>query len=129
MTSIQAATMWIGLNIILLMFVSSRVGQARAKYKISLGDGGNPDLLRAMRTQANYVEYAWAALLGLFVLASLGENIYVIHALGAVFLLARIAHLLGLGLNVWPAGRHIGAGVTGITLLVTAGFLLYRAFV
>lgn len=128
MTSLQAAALWIGLNIFLLIYVSARVGQARVKYKINLGDGGNPDMLKAIRTQANYVEYAWAALLGLFTLASLGVSAYVIHALGAAFLFARIAHLAGLGMGIWPAGRSVGIALTMLTLLATAGWLIWRAF-
>ena len=86
MTPIQAAALWIGLNALFLMFVSARVGAARMKTKTNLGDGGNDIMIKAIRTQGNYIEYAPAALLGLFLLAQLGLGVVWIHLLGAVFL-------------------------------------------
>lgn len=128
MTSLQAAALWIGLNAIFLIYVSMRVGQARIKNKVNLGDGGNDAMIRAIRTQGNYVEYAPAALLGLFALAQLGASATIIHVLGATFLAARVAHLLGLGLDVWPAGRFVGTLGTMLTLLATGVLLILKAF-
>ena len=51
----------------------------------------------------------------------------VIHILGGVFLFARISHLLGLGLGVWPQGRFVGTALTMLTLLVTGLWLIYLA--
>lgn len=127
MTPTQAAAFWIGVNLVLLVYLAFRVGQARMRYKINLGDGDNPEMTKAIRTHANYTEYAPAALLGLFVLASLDAGTATIHALGGAFLFARIAHLLGLGMGVWPQGRGVGATGSALVLLMTAGFLLYYA--
>lgn len=128
MTSLEAAGLWIGLNALFLIYVSGRVGMTRAKHKINLGDGGNDEMLRAIRTQGNYVEYAPIALIGLLALAVQGQGAPVIHALGAVFLAARIAHLMGLGMGVWPVGRFIGTLGTMLSLLATAVFLILPAF-
>jgi len=127
MTPIQAAALWIGLNALFLMFVSARVGAARMKTKTNLGDGGNDIMIKAIRTQGNYIEYAPAALLGLFLLAQLGLGVVWIHLLGAVFLFARISHLLGLGMDIWPQGRFVGTLLTMLTLLSTALLLLWKA--
>jgi uncharacterized membrane protein YecN with MAPEG domain len=125
MTAMQAAALWTALNILLLIYLSARVGQVRMRNKINLGDAGNPDMLKAIRTQANYIEYAPAALLGLFLLASLGASVVTVHLLGAVFLVARVSHLLGLGMGVWPSGRAVGAVLTMLSLLATASVLLF----
>lgn len=127
MTSIQAASFWIALHALLLIYLSYRVGQARHKFNVNLGDGGNPDMQKAVRTHGNYIEYAPAALVGLFALASLGAGALVIHALGALFFFARIAHLLGLGMDAWSRGRFVGTSLTMLTLLATAAFLLFFA--
>jgi hypothetical protein len=129
MTPMQAAALWIGLNAILLTFLSVRVGQARTRLKINLGDGGNPEMVKAIRTHGNYVEYAPAALIGLVAAASLGAHVGIVHALGAAFLFARLSHLLGLGMGVWPMGRFVGTLVTMLTLLATAGVLIFYALV
>jgi uncharacterized membrane protein YecN with MAPEG domain len=127
MTSLEAAALWIGLNVIFLIYVSARVGMARTKLKINLGDGGNDEMIRAIRTQGNYVEYAPLALIGLLALAQTGQGPVVIHALGGAFLAARIAHLLGLGAGVWKAGRFVGTLGTALSLLATGGFLIWGA--
>lgn len=128
MTSLEAAGLWIGLNAIFLIYISMRVGQVRTRLKINLGDGGNDEMIRAIRTQGNYVEYAPIALLGLLALAAQGQGTMVIHALGGVFLAARVSHLLGLGLGVWPAGRFAGTLGTLVSLLATGGLLIWAAF-
>jgi hypothetical protein len=128
MTPFEAAGLWIGLNSLYLIYVSARVGMVRTRLKINLGDGGNDEMIRAIRTQGNYVEYAPMALVGLLGLAALGQAPALIHGLGAAFLGARIAYLLGLGLGVWPAGRFIGTLGTMLSLLATAAALLFAAF-
>lgn len=128
MTPIQAAGLWIGLNAIFLIYISFRVGQVRTRTKTNLGDGGNDEMVKAIRTQGNYIEYAPAALLGLFVLANLGLSTTWIHALGGVFLFARISHLLGLGMGAWPQGRMVGTMFTMLTLLATGVLLIWKAF-
>ncbi len=127
MTSIQAAALWIGLNALFLIFISARVGMVRTRTKTNLGDGGNEDMIKAIRTQGNYIEYAPAALLGLFALAQLGLGATIIHALGGVFLFSRVSHLLGLGMGIWPTGRFVGTLGTLLTLLATALLLLWKA--
>ena len=128
MTSLEAAGFWIALNIFLLIYLSARVGSARSKHKVNLGDGDNTEMAKAIRTQGNYIEYAPAALVGLVMLAVLGANVLLVHVLGAFFFFARIAHLLGLGLGAWSKGRFIGILCTMLALLGTAMALLFFAF-
>jgi uncharacterized membrane protein YecN with MAPEG domain len=125
--SLEAAGFWIGLNAVFLIYVSARVGVTRTRLKINLGDGGHDEMIRAIRAQGNYVEYAPMALLGLLALAAQGQGTLVIHALGGVFLAARVAHLLGLGLGIWPTGRFVGTLGTLLSLLATAGLLIWAA--
>ena len=44
MTSAQAAALWSGLLILLLVILSVRVVLQRQKHRVVLGDGGNADL-------------------------------------------------------------------------------------
>ncbi|WP_425409930.1 MAPEG family protein [Hyphococcus sp.] len=127
MSPVEAASLWVGLNAFLLIFLSARVGATRMKHKVNLGDGGNEYMVKAIRTQGNYIEYAPAALGGLVLLALLNAPIMLIHLLGAMFLFARISHLLGLGMGVWPQGRVVGTVFTMITLLVTGISLITLA--
>lgn len=129
MTALQAAGLWTALNILFLIFISARVGMTRTRLKINLGDGGgNPDMIRAIRAQGNYVEYAPAAVGGLVLIALLEAPTALVHGVGAFFFLARIAHFLGLGADVWKAGRFVGTLGTMLSLLATALLLLFFAF-
>ncbi|MEX6632333.1 MAPEG family protein [Hyphococcus lacteus] len=127
MTSLEAAAFWVGLNALLLIVLSARVGRARWKNRVNLGDGDNPDMLKAIRTQGNYIEYAPAALGGLVLLALLNAPIVLVHGLGALFFLSRVFHLLGLGMGVWGKGRLFGTVGTMFTLLITGCSLIYFA--
>lgn len=127
MSAFQAAAFWMALNAFLLIYLSFRVGKARTKHKINLGDGDNEEMRTAIRTHANYTEYAPAALGGLVVLALLQANVVLIHILGAAFFFARVSHLMGLGMGVWSKGRFIGTLGTMLTLLFTALALLFYA--
>lgn len=128
MTSLETAGFWIALNILLLVFLSARVGQSRSKHKVNLGHGDNDEVLAAVRSQGNYIEYAPAALLGLTVLAMIGGGVLLINILGAVFFFGRLAHVAGLGMGIWSKGRMVGTMLTMLTLLATAVSLIFYAF-
>lgn len=125
MTSLESAGFWIALNIFLLIYLSFRVGGARSKHKVNLGDGDNVELTKAIRAQGNYIEYAPAALGGLVMLALLDASALLIHFFGAFFFFARVSHLLGLGMDVWSKGRFVGTLCTMLVLLAIGFALLY----
>lgn len=127
MSPVHAAALWIGIHALFLAYISARVGRVRLKNKINIGDDGNEDLRNAIRTQGNYIEYAPAALLGLWALASLNASTAVIHGFGIVFLCARIAHLMGLGMSIWAKGRLVGTALTMLTLIGMGGSLIVIA--
>ena len=128
MSAVEAAGLWIGLNLILLLYLSYRVGPARRKARVSVGDGGDPGLQRAIRTQANFVEYAPIFLAGLLAVALVGAPGLLVHLLGALFLFARVAHFLGFGLEAWEPGRFVGTLTTFILMLAEALTLVFFAF-
>lgn len=128
MSALEAAGFWIGVHALLLLYLSYRVGPARRKAKVSIGDGGDPELVTAIRTQANFVEYAPMFLVCLVALALVGAGALLIHLFGAVFAFGRIAHLLGFGLGAWSQGRFIGTLTTFVLLLLAALALFFFAF-
>ena len=67
MTQLEAAAFWVGLNALFLIVLSARVGLNRLSRKIDLGDGGVPEMTRAIRAHGNYIEYAPAALGGIVI--------------------------------------------------------------
>lgn len=95
-----------------------RVGQRRHSEKVSIGDGGNEALIARMRAHANFVEYTPFVLIltGLIEFAR-GTTAW-LWAVGAVYLLARIAHAFGMEQPPPSILRVVG---TIVTLLVLAG--------
>ena len=105
---------------LIAFWLALRTGGARRAAGVSIGDGGDPALICRMRAQANFVEYApfILILIGLIEFTR-GTSLWIWGA-SALFLVARIAHPLGMdGLK--------GARATGtaLTFLLLVGLGLY----
>jgi hypothetical protein len=113
-----------GAAALLSLWLGWRVGQKRISEKVSIGDGGNTALIARMRAQANFVEYTPFVLI-LIALIELADGTRLwLWAVGAVYLLARIAHAIGM--DVQPPARSALRGVgIGITMLTLVGLGLY----
>lgn len=80
---------------LMLVGLSLRTIRLRQRYQVALGDGGHADLLRAIRVQANFVEYVPLCLLLLAVLELTGAPVWLLHVLGAALLVGRSLHAYG----------------------------------
>ena len=124
----EIVAIYVALNLILAVFLMMRVGQKRQSNKVSLGDGGNSEVLSRMRAHANFVENAPLNLLGLLAMAALGAPVWALHLFGAGFFFGRLAHAHGMdGNNALGKGRIVGAALTLLSHLGQAGVLLYLA--
>jgi uncharacterized membrane protein YecN with MAPEG domain len=102
-------------------------GKIRGSSGVSIGDGGNPELLLAMRRHGNFVEYVPLLLLMFAVLELNGASATSLHAMGLVLLVARILHAVGLKADtISSPARGAGAGGTLLVTLVAAGMLAYQ---
>ena len=125
------STNWItplyaGLLGLLLLYLSYSVSRERLRYKVALGDGGQPSLQRAIRAQANLAEYAPLALVLLGGVEAQGFSPKVIHALGVLLVFGRLLHSIGLSLNAGPsAPRGIGATLTWLMILLASGLAIF----
>lgn len=129
MTSAQAAALWSGLLILLLVTLSVRVVMGRQKHRVVLGDGGNADLILRGRVFGNAAEYIPAGIAALAVLTLLGLPAYCLHAVGAGLFLGRILHAWGLSDRKPTPGRLLGMILTYLALIVAAGMMIVHAFV
>ena len=91
--------------------------------RVSLGDGGNPALQRAIRAHANFSEYVPFALVMLAILELSRFSIYALHALG--MLLTRRLHREGALPIGFVANDYALAvwGIGDIAALMDAGRL------
>lgn len=128
--SLQAAGLWSGLLILLLVALSGVVVSGRRRRLVSFGDGGHADLLAASRAFGNCAEYATPGMAAMTLLALVGGQPWMVHAVGATLLLGRAAHALGLLFQTGPSlGRVVGMALTWIALLSAAVGLIAYAVV
>ena len=118
--------LYAGLLAILFLLLSIRVVQKRSSA--SLGDGGDPELLRRIRGHGNFAEYVPLILLMMATLEVGGATpAWLLHALGLTLLLARVLHGIALSFtSKWKFGRFYGTLLTFITLLVSALLCVWR---
>ena len=129
MTTGMITALYAGLLGLLLVYLSARVILGRQKHLVDIGDGGQPALARAIRTQGNFTEYVPLALLLILVLEVLGTRPIVLHGLGLALILARLAHLQGFGLSKGTSGgRTIGAAGTFGVIIVASVLALLASY-
>jgi len=126
--SARAAALWGGLLVLLLIILSGLVVRQRPRRRIGDGDGAAPELMAASRAFGNAAEYAPAALGGLALMALVGVTPWLVHVVGAVFLLGRLVHAFGLSRSVGATrARVAGMMLTYVPLLVLAVVLIAYA--
>ena len=129
MTSVQAAALWSGLLLLLMLLLSVRVVLNRRKHKVLLGDGGGSQITLPGRVFGNAAEYVPVGVGALALLAMLGMPVMAVHAVGGVLLAGRLIHAVGLSDKKPTFGRVLGMALTYIALFTAGGMLVVHAFV
>jgi uncharacterized membrane protein YecN with MAPEG domain len=125
---VPITALYAAVQAILGFVLSMGIGPMRGKLGVSIGDGGNPDLLLRIRRHGNWAENVPLALLLLALLELNGASGTLLHGLGATLLVARIAHPIGLKKDkVNDPLRIGGALLTGLVTAVSAIALLWKA--
>jgi uncharacterized membrane protein YecN with MAPEG domain len=116
-----------GAAALLNIWIAQRVGRARMAHKVSIGNGGNDALTARMRAHSNYTEYTpFFLILVLLIEMAKGSELW-LWIVGALYMLARIAHVFGMEARGKPGKlRLVGIVVTMLTLL---GLGLYAIFI
>lgn len=127
MLRLEVAAIYAGINILILLVLAVLVMLGRRKHKITLGDAGNPEFLRAVRAHANAAEYIPAALVGLVTLALFdpATPTWLLHASGISLTAGRILHGAGLHTGTLNFGRMFGMVLTWTAMLLIGCGLLY----
>jgi uncharacterized membrane protein YecN with MAPEG domain len=126
--SAHAAALWVGLHLLLLLVLSVLVVRQRQRHLVMIGDEGVPELLRARRAFGNATEYVPAGMGALVMLAVVGLPSPVVHGVGAVLFVGRIAHGWGISTSAGPTiGRTAGTIMTWLAFLFSGALLLFYA--
>ena len=127
MNSIPITGLYTGLTIILAIILGAGIGVYRGKKKISIGDGGDPEVLLRMRRHGNLVETAALTLLAMAIIEINGAPSGLLHGLGTAYILSRIAHPIGLQADsVTHPLRTIGAMGSTLVMLIAGGYAIWQ---
>jgi uncharacterized protein len=121
--------LYAGLLGIVYLVLGGFVVSHRRRARVGIGTGSDTALERAVRVHGNFAEYAPLFLVLLLAAELNGGATVLLHILGAAFLLARLAHAIGLGQNSGTSpGRFLGTLVTWVSIAVLALANLWLAF-
>ena len=103
-----------GLLALMQIWLTLRIVKVRRANRISLGDHGNSDIIKASRIHGNFIETVPLGLLLILILEMGLVHHYILHAMGVALIVARVLHFQGLN-----AENSIGKGrVLGMQILI-----------
>ncbi len=126
---LTTTAIYAGLLGLMSIAVAMPAGRLRGETKISIGDGGNQELLLAMRRHGNFAENVPLALILLGIMEINGVTTLAIHGLGTALVIARISHAFGLKADtIANPGRFAGAAGTLLVMLILSIWTLVSIF-
>lgn len=110
---------------LMMIFLSGRVSAMRQKVDITIGDGGNETLLKAIRCHANFIEVVPMALILMALAEMLGAGSTWLMVTGAILVVARIIHPIGMTSgNPKSIPRGLGSMGTFVVVLLSVVAIL-----
>ena len=110
---------------LIFVYLSVRVVKQRRSAKVSLGDGDNPSLRKAIAVHNNFSQYVPLTLLLIAFVELNHASIIITHGLCACLIIARVVHAYGLAQPVQVMKlRQIGALLTFGVIVFAALYLL-----
>ena len=127
--ALQVTALYAGLLGIMCIVLAFLPGRLRGSSGVSIGDGGNPELLLAMRRHANFIEFVPLILILMGILEINGVSSTAIHVMGAGLVVARICHAVGIKADTMQSlPRGIGAGGSTLIMLVASVWAIITFF-
>ncbi len=118
--------LYAALMVAIMVWLGWGIGQLRGKTQISIGYGDSKELAEAGRRYGNFTEHVPLALVLMAIVELNGGHGMFLHIVGALLVLCRIAHPLGLhNDNITHPLRMVGAGgslLLTVVLGVTAAW-------
>jgi uncharacterized protein len=113
---------------LMLVYLSFIVIKQRRSAKVSLGDGDDPALRKAIAVHSNFSQYVPLALLLITFIEFNHASAYIIHGLCASLLIGRVAHAYGVAqANQIMKLRVLGMQLTLTVIIIAALYLLGSA--
>jgi len=110
---------------IMYVVLSAAVIKLRFKGQVSLGDGGDGELEKAIRVHGNFAEYVPFTLLLLWFVEQLSSSVGFVLILSVVLLVSRVSHCIGMVKPDSLTFRKFGMIGTFLVILISSISLLY----
>ena len=125
--TLSITALYAGILALIVIALAINVTVHRAKLKVPLGDGGNPDMLRMIRLHGNAVEYLPLALVLMAIYEANGGWHWALHAVGIALIVGRILQ----SWNMWATpiagfGRVSGQSLAWLSIIALALLNLAR---
>ena len=119
---VPITALYTGLLALLMVLLALRVVRLRWKFRVGLGDGGERAMTRAIRVHGNATEHVPVALLLLLVAELNRAGPTLLHVCGAVLVVARLLHAVGLGKSAGASWQRAAGtvGTLGVIVVLAA---------
>ncbi|MGI9334061.1 MAG: MAPEG family protein [Gammaproteobacteria bacterium] len=125
----EITVLYAGILGLMSIAVAFPAGRLRGRANVSIGDGGDKELLLAMRRHANFVEVVPLALIVIGLLEMNAAPGWAIHALGGSLAVFRVSHALGIKADtVKGAARALGAAGSALVMVVASIWAIVTFF-
>lgn len=115
--ALPVTAIYAGLLGLIIIALGINVTVHRVKFRISLGDGGKPEMLRMIRLHANAIEYVPLALLLTAIYEINGGWRAALHIIGIALIAGRLIQTFAMWSSDRPgAGRGIGQTLTWVSV-------------
>ena len=126
----QIVPLYAGLLALVFVGLSAFVIRQRGRAKVAIGAGGDALLERAMRVHANFAEYVPLAVVLLALTELQRAPAWLLHALGLLLLVGRLAHAYGVSQEKENFRFRVsGMMATFATLVIAALYLIWRSLI
>jgi len=116
--------MFAGLFGLFYVLLALNVIRLRIGSRVAYGDGGNSELLKAIRTHANFAEYVPFALVLFWCLETMAFATSFVFWMGVMLLIGRVLHVIGMANpRSLMLCRQIGMVLT-LTVIIAASVRL-----
>lgn len=106
---------------LILLYLSMNVVRYRLKKRVSFGEGKDHMMMKAIRAQANFIEYVPMIVILLGLLEANKAHDAVLYIISGLIIIGRILHMMGLfSEKDVNKARFIGASSTFLALLFAA---------
>lgn len=124
---VSVTALYAAILALIVLALAINVTMHRVKLRVSIGDGGNPLMLRMIRVHANAAEYVPLALALMLAYELNGGSHMALHVIGIALIAGRVVQSWGMWAKELPGlGRRLGQSLTWLSIAALAALNLWK---